>query len=199
MKRIVFLTSHLCSGVYELMDLLNQNPRIDLRGNGMQYVHPSDLYDLYKLGHKLRNSAAVYGDYLVFNHDLQHKRFYSFSNFIYLVRPARLTLNEIIHHPNSTYDEDSAYRYYVYRLRRICEMAKRTPNAVLLTYQNLIDGNGFGLIDEMLELNQPLIPNPERFQQKSPNTFSSDLIKKAEDSYERHLYFLRQLNHLRQV
>jgi hypothetical protein len=199
MKRVVFLTSHLCSGVFELKQLLNKHRRIDLRGTGLTYTHPTDVDDLIGLGHKLRNSAAIYGDHLVYNTDLQHKRFYSFGHFIYLVRSPRETLNEIITHPNSNYTEDSAFRYYVYRLRRMCEMAKRTPKGVVLTYQNILDGKGLNLIEDLLEINS-IKHDPLVYQDKViEDNFSPDLMEKAEESYERHLYYLKQLQHISNV
>lgn len=196
MKRVVFLTSHLCSGVFELKHLLNQHPRIDLRGTGLTYEHPTNIDDLIGLGHKLRNSAAIYGDHLIYNTDFQHKQFYSFANFIYIVRHPRHTLNEIYTHPNSSYSENSVFRYYVYRLRRICEMAKRTQKGVLLTYQNILDNRGINLIEDLLEIDS-IKHDPNIFQDKViKDDFSPDLMEKAEESYERHLYYLRQLRHI---
>ena len=77
-------------------------------------------------------------------------------------------------------------------------MAKRTPGSVLLTYDDLSEGKGLDLISEYLELPQPIEFSPSSLSSLN-RSFGTDLLGKGhrlevEDSYERYLYFLRNLS-----
>jgi hypothetical protein len=173
------------------MTILNDNERIDLTDHLLSYDHPSSLNYLFSLNHKLDNAAAIYGGQILFNKDFSCKAFYDFAKFIYVVRPAKQTLNEI-KIGKKEYSELSACRYYCFRLRRIYEMARSTPGAILLTRDDILSQKGLDLIQDMLGLKQVLVPQdiPER----QVDNFSSQLVDKAQDCYEKYLYHLKQLD-----
>jgi hypothetical protein len=86
-------------------------------------------------------------------------------------------------------------RYYTYRLRRICEMARRTPGAVLLTWDDMITGRGFPLLEKYLHLKEPLVNEEKLWPQAQSNAnVTSAIIDQAQHSYERYFYYLRNLN-----
>ena len=191
MHNILLVASHLFSGSDTLLKILNENKRIDLTENLLSYDHPSTLEHLFDNGHKLDNTSAIYGGQIIFNKDFSCKAFYSFTKFIYLIRPAKPTLWEIKTNKEE-YSELTACRYYCFRLRRIYEMARSTPGAILLTYDDLSSRKGLDLIQEYLNLAQPLVS--QKLLEPKEEDFSSFLMNTAQDCYEKYLYHLKQLD-----
>ena len=165
MKNVVFIVSHLGSGSGALIYLLNQNPRLQIESLAANYAHPLDMEVLTSIAHKNETSAAYWGDHLVFNHQIGHKSLYGLCKFIYLLRPARPTLNEIV---AADYTPLGAMRYYCFRLRRMWEMFRRTPGAVLCTHDEAVSGKIFPAIEQYLDLSERATFNP-----KCPFTFSA--------------------------
>ena len=188
MKKVAFVVSHLGSGSEELVRILNENPRVIIHNTDRSYTHPSDFDWLFDQEHKLDNAAAIYGHCLLHNWSFASKALYEICQFIYLIRPAKPSLN-IIQAKN--YTPHTACRYYCFRLRRICEMAKQTPGAVFLTWQDLADGRGQALIENYLNLKDPL----SRGSFSEPiDEMPPELVEKTQDSYERYYYYLRHQN-----
>jgi len=187
MKKVAFVVSHLGSESEELVRILNENPRVVIYPKDRVYTHPTDLDWLFEHGHKLDNAAAVYGNHLLHNASFTSKSLYEICKFIYLIRPAKPSINII---QTENYTAHTACRYYCFRLRRICEMAKRTPKAVFLTWQDLADGRGQILIERYLNLKNPL--GPVSFSEPTEDETPPELIEQAQDSYERYYYYLNQ-------
>jgi len=193
MKKVVFIVSHHGSGSLDLIHLLNLNPRIHIQNNGSAYYHPKDLTSLYEVEHKVQNAAAIYGDHLVLNGNLSCRAIFESCQFIYVIRPAYSALNSMWA-SNVKYSAKNLSEYYCFRLRRICEMAKRTPGAVLLTWTDLTSAAGLPLIEEYLELKKPLDPSIMHFVQRDEDYISADFVNRGEEAYERYLYYLKQLD-----
>mgnify|MGYP003396138399 CR=1 FL=1 len=66
-------------------------------------------------------------------------------------------------------------------------MAKRTPGAVLLMWEDI--NRGLPLVEEYLNLKQVLEP-VETTKGTSVSLVPFGLVKEAEESYERHMAFL---------
>jgi phytoene dehydrogenase-like protein len=190
MHNILFVVSHLYSGANHLIQTLNEHPRIEIQNLNLSYDHPSVLEYLFSQGHKLDNAAAIYGDRIYLNKDFSCKAFYGFSKFIYVVRPPKSTLNEMVRREN--FDEKAALRYYQYRLRRMYEMARNTPKAVYLTWDDLQKAESLEIIEEYLRLKTPLEFKP--YPVFEPEGVATDIVEEAQDTYERHLYQIKQLN-----
>lgn len=191
MNTVLFVVSHFGSGSDSLVSALNANPRVQFWDMQITYSHPLDLSFLLGQEHKLKNSAAIYADHLLINPIFSCKPLYKLCNFIYVVRDAKSSLNCMTQRTGK-----HAAMYYRYRLRRICEMAKRTPGAVLLTYDELQSGKGLDLIEEYLQLKTPLSkPQPSSIEN---DDFDVKTCNECQDIYERYLYYLKQLN-LKQV
>jgi hypothetical protein len=191
MKKVCFVVSHIGSGSSELVESMNRNPRCEIHSTRTQYSSPESLNWMFARGHKMRNSSAIYGDHLLFNASLSCRKLYDFCKFIYVIRPARQSLGAVI---AAGYGEDEASRYYRFRLRRMCEMAKRTPEAVIATWDDIARGEILGEIESYLGLTTPL----DRFQ---PSEGSCDaresVVEQCQDAYERYHYFLKSLKGVR--
>ncbi len=193
MRNILLLVSHLFSGSSDLMTSLNDNERIDLTDHLLSYEHPSMLEYLFNVGHKLDNAAAIYGSQVLHNKDFSCKAFYNFVKFIYVVRPAKPTLNEIKLH-RKEYSDLTASRYYCFRLRRMYEMAHSTPGAIFLTYDDIYSEKGLKLIQEYLDLPTALkVPLPTIISKEEVD-IPFDIVTKSQDCYEKYLYSFKQLN-----
>jgi hypothetical protein len=192
MKKVVFIVSHLGAGSRKLINIMNKNPRISIQQKGAGYFHASSLEWLFDLSHKTNDSSAIYGDHLLFDANFACKSLYNICGFIYLIRPAKPSLNQIV--KNFGYTPENAFAYYTFRLRRICEMAKNTPGSPLLTWNDLATGRGFSTIEEYLHLKSPLEPRSGGFTDETQDELPVALCEKAQDSYEKHLYYLKRLN-----
>jgi len=180
-----------------LFNWLDKNPRIQGIRVDVPYIHPGSLEILTSHPHKLDNTAAIYMDELLYNYSFAFPPLYQWCKFIYLVREARPTLNTIVSKPQSfsyKYSPESANKYYKYRLRRMCEMAKRTPKAILLTYDDLISGRKFPAIEKYLNLKEPI--KTEEIKEDIQDVMDVSLINEAQESFERHLFYLKKFIHL---
>ena len=195
MKKVAFIVSHIGSGSDYLVDILNNNPRCSIFNSKNKYEHPDSLHWLYK-NHKLKNySGAVYGDHLLFNHSFCCKPLYDYCKFIYVIKSPRNSLSEIYNNLKY-YSKTSVVNYYRFRLRRICEMAKNTKGAMLITYDDLISGKSFGIIEKYLGLIQPLEHcrlEGEINHIQNDQQFSEKIINEVEDCYEKYYYYLNNL------
>ena len=95
---------------------------------------------------------------------------------------------------NDKIKPEFAIRKYLFRLRRLCEMAKRT-DGILLTWEDLSAGKGMDLIENYLDLRQKLPFDPLLLQPYS-RRFNSDFLAnkrlvEVEESYQRYLYWLK--------
>lgn len=202
MKKIVFLCSHLYSGSGMVYDAMNLHPKIQGYKNisTNRYMSPVDLLTLTNYNHKIKNRSAIYMDEILYNYQISSKDIYRYCKFIYLVRRpiVPISFNISLDKKKINY----AILYYKFRLRRLCEMAKRTPGAILLTYDQLIDGKGMDLISEYLDLPQP-IDFDNSVLTSLNRGFGTDLLGpnlrlEVENTYEKYLYFLKNQS-LRQL
>jgi hypothetical protein len=202
MKRIVFVCSHLYSGSGALCEAMNGHPRIQSFsvGDRRPYTGPEHLLSLAAMRHKRNDRSAVYLDQLLFNTSLSTRAAYSACKFVYVVREPAPTLHFLV--ANEKRKPSYAVRYYLFRLRRLCEMAKRT-GGVLLTWEDLATGRCAGMVQEYLGLREP-IPYDPALLAPYTRTFSTGLVAPAllaetENTYEKYLYFLKRqgLRHYR--
>ena len=191
MKKIVFVCSHLQSGSRGLCNALDLHPRIQMY-DSTTYQSSDNLILLTKQHHKLNNRSAIYMNELIHNHQLCTKAAYANCKFIYVIRSPEITIGNLVEKEEMKLP--FAIRYYTYRLRRICEMAKRTPGAVLLTWDDLNAGRGINLIDEYLELKQGIIYDPmflDQFREENDVRIKLEEKNKLEETYQKYLYWLK--------
>lgn len=184
MKKVLFIVGHHFSGSNILFNILDNNPRV--QGFHISpYINALDIKNLTEQKHKFNNFASIYMDELLLNTSLQTKDAYKLCKFIYIIRSPMQTLGSLF----NVYKPQFAVNYYCFRLRRICEMAKNTPDSIFLRYEDI--PNGLNLIENYLKLKQKLemISLPEKKDIFIPHK----LLDISEQSYERHLAFLKSL------
>lgn len=193
MKKIALICSHDYSGSSQLYDAMTENPRIHGCRGDKTYANMEDFYWLSQNEHKIRNNAGVFIDELLSNMQLRTKEAYGLCKFVYVVRSPEQVINYMVVRKNIR--ADYAARAYLFRIRRLCEMAKRTPGAVLLTYDDLREGRGIDLIEEHLCLKEPIKWRPASLapvsMRLSPANFAPEALAQVEEGWERYLYFLK--------
>jgi hypothetical protein len=195
-KNTVLINTHLGTKSEILLKCLNKNPRIQVFKTGKNYDNMQTLHYLTAYPHKLRNSAAIYLDEINFNSRFSCLAFYKICKFVYLVREAKPSLNLILKTTN--FSQKSAMLYYTHRLRRLYEMARRTPNAVFLTLENVVSGKGLPLIEKYLNLkNQLKIGDFELVE--APDVIDFELADRAQKCYEKYFYRFRNIEHLQKI
>lgn len=190
MKRVLFVCTHLGSSVEYFDRILEFSPKIQFYHSGISYKYPTDLSQLTNLSHKSGSEAAIYGDVLLFNESVIGKCLYNSCSFIYLLRRANPTISFI--KQNNLYDPTTAIDYYIFRIRRLYEMATQTPGAVLLTWDNLKNGHGFDLVTDYLGL-MPFADIPDCWEEPT-DLLPQSSLEEAEQAYEGMLYRMRKLN-----
>lgn len=192
MRKILFIASHLDSGSDILYKSLNKNSQVQgFRVSGHNvYTHPLSLLSLVNCRHKMNNSSAIFMDELLLNYCFQIKSVYTTCKFIYVIRDAEPTLNLLVE--NGRFGPVQAQRYYLYRLRRLCEMAKRTPGAIVLNSYDIKHKRGGEFITKYLDLITPFeygdykLPEP-----KKEGLIPASLIQETDEAFEKYLYFLK--------
>lgn len=190
MNKVAFVVSHFGSGSFDLINILNKNPKCNFFSSDMQYTHPEDLGWMFSNA-KFRNySGSIFGDHLLKNISFSCKSLYNYCKFIYVIRSPRFSLEEIYYnHKIKNY-----LSYYKFRLRRIYEMTKCTPNFLFTTWDNLSNGHDFIKIQNFLELKEPLKKDENMFKISTQNKISEKVILDAENCYEKYFYYLSKLN-----
>lgn len=188
MKKVCFVVSHLGSGSGSLVSSLNSHPQCEIHESSTCYENPGSVRWLFRLGHKCRDASAVYGDHLLFNSSVSSRSLYGSFRFLFLIRPARHSLEGIIGHG---YDPESASSYYRFRLRRICEMYKRCRGALIFTHDDLAKEDSMIKIKEYLGLKvPPPIPRPDYV---STDRCPEGIVERCQEAYERYHYYLKSL------
>lgn len=150
---------------------------------------------LFKMGHKCRDASAVYGDHLLFNASISSRDIYSSCRLILVIRPARHSLNQII---RGGYSPSGAGAYYRFRLRRMCEVARRSPGALLLTWDDLAKERSMRIIEEYVGLSSPLTP-PEPPNEQESEICPEAVVEECQKAYDRYYYYLSQIELRRPV
>ena len=182
-----FLVTHRGSGGDLLCKSLNDNLRIcSLGRSDVIYDHPSQLIDFKNKcnlisGRKIAD-AECYIDHIIYNHQIVSKSFYDICKFIYLIREPIGSLQEII---NSGYNISSAENYYLFRLRRICEMITKTPKCVFITYDDLIS-NKIKKLEDLLELKLNLDIKSDEILIDIPHS----IVNNCKKAYEKYFNYL---------
>jgi len=188
LKKVCFVVSHLGSGSGSLVASLNSHPQCEVKETSTCYETPASVRWLFRLGHKCRDASAVYGDHLLFNSSISSRALYRTCRFIFIVRPARGSLEGIMAYG---YEPDQASAYYRFRLRRICEMARRSPSALILTWDDLAKDESMIKIKDQLGLRTP--PGPPALGHPTTDRCPEGVVERCQDSYERYHYYLNSL------
>lgn len=181
----VLLATTLCSSGTELCRRLMLHPYI-ARNNHDVYQHPDDWKRVE------RKYVTTLIDELVYNHSCTEVM-YRMCKFIYVVREADQSIKCLVEHCG--YQPLQAVRYYCFRLRRLCEMAKQT-SGLLLTADDVATGRFVEPVKELLGFKKPLLKSESEIISSNINV-SQELIDYAQKRYEAHFAYLR--HHLNNV
>ncbi len=167
----LFIATHLGSGASILCESLSSHrlcawSRRSPYQNGLGVMKMSEGLD-----------AKVYFDKLTHNHQFCCPSLYNQCRFIYVIRKPETSIAHIV---NKGYSLSCAQNYYSFRLRRLCEMYKKT-SGLLLVNDEVFDGCSFASVQEYLG-----------FRDQITSTFRSDKfiddkIDVSRAAYDRYL------------
>jgi hypothetical protein len=201
MKKIVIINSHRYSGSTLLYQAMCNHSLIQGYDEKRTYFTAFDLLEFNRFSHKIKAKSAIYLREVLSNQYLSTKMDYSKVFFIHIIRRPIDTLNFLINEEKMS--PSFALRHYCFRLRRICEIAKRTSNSVLFTYEDLKKPETLSFLESILGLKTKIdfLHSSLRTIEKEwkNNLISFEGIKSAEDCYERHFYYLSQLKNVRKL
>ena len=183
MRKVLFIMSHLGSSSSTLINSLLQDPKIDIFNTNQIYDHYDKIEILTNNIHKRNNSAAIYMEEILHNYRFTCKMLCSLCKFIFIIREPSETLFNIRKN-NPEYSELTAQRYYCFRLRGIYEYICRTPNSIVLNYED-IKKNNLSNLENYLGIDNIVIPE----QSFSGSIYSEE----CENCYERYLNHITKL------
>ena len=184
----LFVATHLYAGGSILIDCMSENERIKSCGHtGFIYHSPPDLISLKERINKSKPTSGItYVDELVYNSQIASKHFYNYCKWIYLIREPESTLKYLV----KKYTPENAEKYYSFRLRRLCEMAVRTPDALILHYEDIFNGNAIWCIEKYLDLK---INCSKSMVEEEIIDIPRKVLKRATSSWVRYNNFLKSL------
>jgi len=188
LKKICLVVSHLASGSENLIYSLNTHPQCQFYESNIKYTNKSSLRWLFSVDHKCRNSSAIYGDHLLRNTSICNKDIYSSCKFIIVIRSARSSLEKLI---SLGLDPEKSASYYCFRLRRLCEIAKKSK-MIFFSWEDLAKKESYDKIKEYLDLSSDL--NPFILDEKLPCLCPEKIVERCSDAYERYYYYLKEIN-----
>jgi len=194
MRTLLFIATHLGSGFQHLYEVLDSHAKIQGFENKGGFTHPDVAMNVMALPHKDRTSTAIYMATLLKNESLTCNEFCKFSKFIYLMRPAKFSINVMVQ--NDGYAPQQALNYYMFRLRRLSQLAKLTPGALFLTYDDLVRNEENKLIEEYLNLKTPLESQLLPFEDMG-DVIHTSIIEKGQEVYEKYLRYMNGLDLLK--
>lgn len=172
MKRILLVASHVGANSDKLISTL-ENKRTQLVRSTAIYEHPSILCKLIT-----EHPYSIYLGDVLYNIQMPRTEVYQMCDFIYLVRnPRFLKLDKLL------------TDYYVFRLRRLYEMA-RVTGGIFLTWDDVVNGKGLRLIEREYGFSKMSFDGQvEQSVINPPN-----LLQEAERAYELCLYRMGKLS-----
>lgn len=194
MKKVLFLVSHLGSGSDQIYNQLCEN--IVIQGyqnkNIHKYSNMMDIMYLTESKHKLKTTSRIYMDHLLYNFQFSCKEAYKYCKFIYFIGDPIKTINYLV--KDKIYLKKQAVLYYLYRVRRICEMAKRSSDFVFLTPSLLRDQNKLNDLQKFLNLKEEIEFKFEDYIYKGKEILSFQEEELLDKSYEKYLFFLNKIS-----
>ncbi len=193
LKRVLFSITHLGSGSLPLLNILNQNPRVQFSPASPVVHNYTDLQPLTATPHKMTSVAAMYAFEIAYNYQFGTRNPVRHAHHLFVVRQPEAVLTLLV---SGGYGREEAARYYCYRLRRICEIAKRVEQGMLLTFDDLQRGEYGSAVKTFLGLKDEPAHAPEAFESLKPSLpcpVSQKTLDWCQDCYERHLFFLKSL------
>lgn len=204
-----FVVTHVGSGGTVLCRVLSEDLFVRSLGRtGVIYDHPDALEKARdKIDSVVRKGDRNYNDWyidkILYNYEFTCKQLYKTCKFIYMVRSPLVPLLTLVSRGSPV---SGAETYYLFRLRRMCEMAVKTGGA-LLTYEDLVSKKALPLLKTCLKLNNALSGDFKPLPWDDPSLHSGslktdpgepggvipkDVLKKCWLGYERYLNFLER-------
>lgn len=183
LRKVVFVASHLYSGSEEVINVLNNHPRVDIKQTNTRYMNFDDWKNLVDGPHKSPSVAAIYGDHLLHNVQLGSKWFYKVSKFIYVFHSPIFSVNQML----GKWDETMALNYYSFRLRRMFEMARKTQGFMISDHEDP-DISALEKFLEIKGLGKISLPNI-----RLNNNLSKAATNRAENIYNNYFFKFNKL------
>ena len=188
LNNFFLIISHLGCPALDLIPVFNETQMVQLYHTNTNYNHPNKLINVLSTPHKHNFNSGIHGDICFNNISISSKSIYTSCKFIYIVNNPKYSLNKI----NLIFkSEENSINHYFFRLRRMLEMSIMSKGLYLRWDQ--IVGNpekSNDMIKEYLEITENL--NLQKYCQKEEieNTFSFDVLKQANEKFEKYNYLI---------
>jgi hypothetical protein len=193
LKRQIMIATHMGSGGSMLLEMILANRKAARlpRSYDQVYADPTSLSILQEDANRFRPHARLFVDKVMFNFEVINLQYLQMCEYIFLVREAKGSLNSIVKSGKLT--PEAATRYYTFRLRRLCEMAKKSPRRLVITWDDLVDKSCLASLRTYLGMKE--LPSFYRAQEEV-DLVDPLLVMQGQKSYEKHLQYLKAITSL---
>lgn len=194
MKQYCLIQTHKASNVNYISDIFNHNPRVAIDTTNFQYNFPLQLE---LLSQHLNNTKVanqfklIHSDILTENHAFASYSLCNVCKFIYFVRPPEPTLSEML--ASKMYAPLEADSYYCFRLQRLSQIAEKTPNALLITWNEVANNRAFKAIEDYLGLKMSLDSRGKKLERSFYYQVPQEIISHAERAYDKYVGKMRRV------
>lgn len=163
---------------------LGQTSLIQWVQDGIIYDDPSATESILSTKHKYSKTVGLYVNEVLYNYQISHKGIYKTCEIVYLIRDPKSSIKFV-----KPKDAEYALNYYVFRLRRLYEMAKETKGAIFLTWDDVVNQKGLKLLSNRFGLSD--LQFKEFASEKKLFELPKTMLNEAERAYELCLYRIK--------
>ena len=190
MDKILLINTHSFSNHVQMVDAINESKRTQVFCTYTQYSHFLDFDVFKKYNHKAgKDPHRIYGDTIFNNLSFHCFDMCKYIKIIHFIGRPEYVITNLVENNKMTIE--SACLHYVFRLRRICEIAYRTDNMLFFSYEDLFNKN---FNDKMNNFLNDKIGEIKGDFQPAPKA-TGELKKAIDDcgrSYEKFYLFLKE-------
>lgn len=186
MKTHYFIATHIGPGATLLAQILHSQIKVAIVQRHKTYIYesPNQLSLLEEA--PFRPYARNFVHFLYWNFSLSNKEFYPLCKFMYLLTPPKIVIPNLIE--EHSYSPKGAYNYYCYRMRRLFEMSIKTPNKLIVTWDEMCSKAAFPSIKNFFKIKELAYSYKDL-----PDSDQSSIIDKAQGRYEFYLNKMRAI------
>lgn len=129
MGRLTLFCTHPGAGHEPILASLSRHRNVECLRSGNRYTHPDQVLEVLSRSHKRADARALWVDVILHNDELAWRDVGKWCPLIFFAREPGGSIPSM-----SGMTESAARDYYRYRLRGMCEYARRVPSSLCLTW-----------------------------------------------------------------
>lgn len=190
MNKILLINTHSFSNHQQMVDSINESKKTQVFCTYTQYSHFLDFDVFNKYKHKAGNDPhRIYGDILFNNLSFYCSNISNYIRFIHFIGRPEYVIPNLVE--INKMNINNACLHYLFRLRRICEIAYSTNNMLFFSYEDLFNKSFYEKINNFLNDEVGVIKGDFIHPVKVSGEVKS-AVDECSKSYEKYYLFLKE-------